>query len=330
MNSRRKLLVAFGASVLAAPLLSFAQQPGKVWRVGFLTARSRPASLDADIFGAFVGGLRELGYVEGKNLALEWRFADGDDRRLAEFAADLARLKVDVIVAQAGPGTLAAQRATATIPIVMSQVGDPVGLGFVASLSRPGKNITGVSNLAGDISSKSLEFLRAAVPKLSRVAVLLNPSTPISPLVLKQVQAAAKPAGIIVSAFEASSVSQIDAAFAAIARSRPGALIVAPDGYFPSRARQITELAAKHRIPAIYSSSVYVEPGGLMSYGENADVTTRRAVTFVDKILKGAKPADLPVEQATQLELIINRKTANTLGLALPQELLLRAAEVIE
>jgi putative ABC transport system substrate-binding protein len=330
MNNRRKLLVLLGAGAFAAPLAAYAQTQGKIWRVGFLTARSRPASLEGDIFGAFVSGLRELGYVEGKNLAIEWRFADGDDRRLAESAADLARLKVDVILAQAGPGTRAAQQATATIPIVMSQVGDPVGLGFVASLSRPGKNITGVSNLAGDISSKSLEFLRAAVPKLSRVALLLNPSTPIAPLILNQIQTSAKPAGIGVLAFEATNPAQIDTAFAAIARARPGALIVAPDGYLPSRSRQITALAAKHRIPAIYSSRFYVESDGLMSYGENGYVTTRRAVGYVDKILKGAKPADLPVEQASQLELVINRATAKALGLALPQELLLRAEQVIE
>jgi putative ABC transport system substrate-binding protein len=330
MNTRRKLLVALGAGALAAPFGSLAQQPDKVWRVGYLTPRSRPASLDADTFGAFARGLRDFGYVEGKNLVIEWRFADGDNARLPGFVADFLRLKVDVIVAGGAPATRAAQQATATIPIVMSNVGDPVGLGLVESLSRPGKNTTGGSSLAGDISNKLLEFLRAAVPRLSRVAVLLNPSSPFASLALKQIQAAAKPAGISVSAFEASSASQIDAAFAAIARSRPGALIVAADFYFPGRAGQITELAAKHRVPAIYAGNLFVEAGGLMSYGENYAVGARRVAVYVDKILKGAKPADLPVEQASQLELVINRKTAKALVLTLPQELLLRAAEVIE
>jgi putative ABC transport system substrate-binding protein len=330
MNNRRKLVIALGAGMLAAPLVTFAQAQGKVWHIGFLTARSRPLSLDADIFGAFVRALRELGYIEGKNLVIEWRFGDGSDKQLADFAADLVRLKVDLILAQAGPGTLAAKQATATIPIVMSQVGDPVGLGFVASLAKPGSNITGVSNLAGDLSSKSLEFLRAIIPNLSRVAVLLNPSTPISPLVLKQIQAAAKVAGISVSAFQASSQTQIDFAFVAIARWRPGALIVAPDGYLPSRARHISDLVAKHKVPAIYASRLYVEAGGLMSYGESPEVTSRRSAAYVDKILKGAKPADLPVEQATQLNLVLNGRAAKALGISFPQELLLRAEQVIE
>jgi putative ABC transport system substrate-binding protein len=330
MNNRRKVLIALGAGAISAAFASFAQQQGKVWRIGYLTPRTRPASLDADAAGALIGGLRDLGYIEGKNIAFEWRFSDGSNVRLAEYAADLVRMKVDVIVAASGPGTRAAQHATDTIPIVMSGVGDPVGLGFVASLAKPGKNITGVSNLAGDISGKSLEFLRALVPKLSRVALLLNPSTPIAPLVLKQVQAVAKPAHIVVAAFEAANPNQIDAAFAAIARSRAEALIVAPDGYFPSRAQQIVDLAAKHRIPASYYSGVFTSAGGLMAYGENPLTSARRPAIYVDKILKGAKPADLPVEQPTQLELILNRTAAKALRLALPQELLLRADKVIE
>ena len=330
MNNRRKLLVALGASMVTMPLSSFAQQQGKVWRIGYLTTRSRPASYDTDIHGAFVRALHDLGYVEGKNLVMEWRFADGHNERLAGFMADLVQLKVDVILVLGGPAARAAQQATSTIPIVMAVVGDPVGLGLVASLSRPGKNITGISNLAGDVSNKLLEFLHVVVPKLSRVAVLLNPSTPISALALKQVRAAAKQAGIGVSVFEATNPGQIDAAFAAMARARLGALMVAPDAYFPSRAQQITELAAKHRVPAIYPSNQYMEAGGLMSYGENNLVSARRAAPYVDKILKGTKPADLPVEQASQLELVINRKTAKALGLTLPQELVLRADQVIE
>jgi putative ABC transport system substrate-binding protein len=330
MHNRRKLLIALVAGAISPSFAVFAQQPGKVWRIGYLTARSRPATFEGDIFGAFLNGLRDLGYAEGKNLTLEWRFAGGSNERLTDFAAELVRLKVDVIVAHGGGGTSAAQKATSTIPIVMAGVGDPVGLGFVTSLARPGKNITGVSTLAGDISSKNLDFLRAAVPKLSRVALLVNPNAPITPIILKQVHATAKPVGIGVSVFEAANAGQIEAAFVAIARAHAGALIVAPDGYFPSRTRQIVDLAEKHRIPAIYSGNIYVDAGGLMSYGENYVVGARRTVAYVDKILRGAKPADLPVEQASQLELTINRKTAKALGLALPQELLLRADKVIE
>ena len=333
MNKRRKLLLALGMGLgpLSAALPSLAQQSAKVWRVGFLGVRPVPPSANPDpLYMGFLQGLRELGYAEGKNLAMVWRSSEGNYERLPSLAAELVRLKVDVIVAPSSPVLRAAQQATATIPIVFIGVGDPVALGFVASLSKPGNNSTGVSNLAGDVSIKSLEFLRALVPKLSRVAVLLNPSSLIGPLVLKQVQAAAKPAGISVSAFEAASESQIDAAFAAMARVRPGALIVTPDPYYTGQARQIAELAAKIRLPAIYSLNAHAEAGGLMSYGENLAVNFRRAAPYVDKILKGAKPADLPVEQPTQIELVINRKAARALGLTIPQELLLRADKVIE
>jgi putative ABC transport system substrate-binding protein len=328
MNRRDAVLATL--ALAAAPVASFAQQQGKVWRIGYLTQRSRPVSLDADSLGAFVRGLHDLGYVEGKNIVMEWRFADGDNERFPGFVADFLRLKVDVIVTVGFPATRAAQQAISTIPIVMAPVGDPVGLGLVESLSRPGKNTTGVSNLSGDTSSKLLEFVRAVVPKLSRVAVLLNPSTPFSALVLKQVQAAAKPSGISVSGLEAINARQIDAAFDAIERLGLEALIVAADVYFPGRARQITEQAAKHRVPAIYSGSQYSLAGGLMSYGESYEVTSRRAANYVDKILKGANPANLPVEQATQLELAINLKTAKALGLTIPQSLLIRADKVID
>jgi putative ABC transport system substrate-binding protein len=330
MNNRRKLVIALGAGVLAGPLVSFAQQQGKVWHIGYLATRSRPASIDAEAFGALVRALRDMGYVEGKNIVMEWRFADGNNDRLPGLAADLLQLKVDLIVASGGPASRAAQQATATVPIVLTGVGNPVGLGLVASLARPGKNITGVSNLSGDLSKKLLEFLRVLVTKLSRVALLLNPSTPISAFVLKQVQAAAEPVGIGVSAFEATNPTQINAAFAAIARGRIGALILATDAYLPSRAQQITELAAKHRIPAIYPTNIYTEAGGLISYGESYVVQARRTATYVDRIFKGAKPADLPVEQAAQVELVVNRKTAKAMGLTVPQELLLRADKVID
>jgi putative ABC transport system substrate-binding protein len=331
MNKRRKLLLAFGLGTLSAAVPSLAQQSAKVWRVGFLGVRSVPPSPNPDpTYMAFLQGMRELGYAEGKNLTMVWRSSEGDYERLPNLASELVSMKVDVIVATGAPAARVAQQATGTMPIVIVGVGDPVGLGLVASLSKPGKNITGVSILAVDVSIKSLEFLRAVVPKLSRVAVLLNPSNPVDHLVLKQIQTAAKPAGIRITVFEATSESQIDAAFAAIARSRPGALIVAPDPYYVGQARQIAELAAKSRIPAIYSFNAHAEAGGLMSYGENLAVHFRRAAPYVDKILKGAKPGDLPVEQPTQIELVINRKAAKALGLTIPQELLLRADRVIE
>jgi putative ABC transport system substrate-binding protein len=273
--------------------------------------------------------MRELGYAEGKNLAMVWRSSEGKNDRLPDLAAELVQLQVEVIVAASSPVLRAALQASGTIPIVFVGVGDPVGLGFVASLSKPGKNITGVSNLAADVSIKSLELLRAAVPKLSRVAVLVNPTNPVDQLVLKQIQSAAKPAGISISVFKASNASQIDAAFAAIAKARPGALIVAPDPYYVGQARQIAELAAKNRVPAIYSFNAHAEAGGLMSYGENLAAHFRRAAPYVDKILKGAKPGDLPVEQPTKLDLVINLKTAKALGLTM-QDLLFRADKVIE
>ena len=328
MNTRRRVVFALGAGAFA-PFASFAQQqPGKVWRIGFLAARSRPVSMDVDPFGTFPQGLRELGYVEGKNIAIDWRFADGKYERLPGLAAELVQLRVDVIVAVGSAEVIAAQKATTSIPIVIGGVGDPVALGLVASLSRPGGNVTGLSNLAVDVSSKNLEFLLAIVPKLPRVAVLRNPTNPANSLAVKQIQAAARTTGVSVSVFEATSASEIDTAFRAIARAHVGALILALDPYFLTQARQIAELATKNRLPAIFPYRQYVEVGGLMSYG--LDVGFRRAASYVDRIIKGAKPADLPIQQPTRFYLVINRKTVKALGLTIPQELLLRADEVIE
>ena len=329
MNTRRKLLIALGSGALAAPFASFAQRPtAKIWRIGFLAARPRFVSMDVDPFSTFPQGLRELGYVEGKNIAIEWRFADGKYERLPGLAVELVRLKVDVIVAVGSAAVIAAQKATTSIPIVIGGVGDPVALGLVASLSRPGGNTTGRANLVVDVSSKSLEFLLAIVPKLSRVAVLLNPTNPSDTLALKQIQATARLTGVRVSVFKATSASEIDTGFRAIARARVGALILAPDPYYLTQARQIAELAAKNHLPAIFSFRQHVEAGGLMSYGP--EVSFRYAAAYVDKIFKGAKPADMPIQQDTRIYLVINRKTAKALGLKVPQELLLRADEVIE
>lgn len=330
MNNRRKFLFALGAGALAAPLSSFAQQQGKVWRVGFLAHRSRPASLDSDFYGAFPRGLRELGYVEGKNLVIEWRFADGKVERLPDLAAELVRLKVDVIVTSSTPTTSAAQKATTMIPIVMGPVADPVGSGFVKSLARPEGNITGLTNILVDISPKHLEMLLSMVPKLTRVAVLINPDNSSNIPMLKSVQAAAQRTSVKILPVEARSPQEIESAFSTMARQNTGAGIVMLDPFFFQQRRQIAELARKHRLPSISATTEYAEAGGLMGYGPNLADIYRRAATYVDKIFKGAKPGDLPVEQPTKFELVINGKTAKALGLIIPQSLLISADKVIE
>jgi putative ABC transport system substrate-binding protein len=331
MNIRRKLVIALGASALAAPLVSFAQQQGKVWRVGFLGSRSRStASSPNPIYDAFVQGMRELGYVENKNLAIEWRFADGKNERLAGLAAELVQLKVDVIVAAGVPPTSAAQKATSTIPIVMGNSIDPVGSGFVASLARPGGNITGLSSLIVDLSPKHFEMLRSMVPKLSRVAILVNPANSGHATILKSVQTAAQKSSVKLLPVQARNPQEIESAFSTMTRENAEAVIVANDGVFTQQQRQIAKLAAKHRLPSVTLRREYVEAGGLMSYGPSFVEQYRRAATHVDKIFKGAKPGDLPVEQPTKFELIINRKTAKALGLTIPQSLLISADKVIE
>jgi putative ABC transport system substrate-binding protein len=330
MNNRRKFLVALGASVIAAPLSSFAQQQGKIWRVGFLSQRGRPDSLDSDQYGAFPRGMRELGYVEGKNLVIEWRFADNDIGRLSDLAEEFVRLKVDVIVAVGSAATSAAQKATVTIPIVMGSTGDPVGSGFVKSLARPGGNITGITNLITEVAPKYLEMLRSMLPRLSRVAVLLNPANSAHGAILKSVQSAAQRAGMTILPAEARTPQEIDSAFSRMARQNAGAVYVVQDPLFTQQRRQIVDLAAMNRLPSITADSGFPETGSLMSYGPNYADSYRRAATYVDKIFKGAKPADLPVEQPTKFELVINGKTAKALGLTIPQSLLVSADKVIE
>jgi len=330
VTTRRKLLIMLGAGALTAPLHSFAQQQGKVWRVGFLSARSRPVSLDSDEYGGFPQGMRELGYVEGKNLLIEWRYAEGKYERLPGLLAELVRLKVDAIVAPGSPVISAAQKVTTTVPIVVVNAQDPVGSGLIKSLAHPGGNITGLSSLAVDISPKHLEMLLGMVPKLTHVAVLVNFDNPSHPVTLKNVQAAAQKANVKVLPVEARTAPEIEKAFSAMAREKAGAVIVARDALFLQQARQIAELAAKHRLPTISGIREHIEAGGLMTYGPNSTDSFRRAATYVDKIIKGEKPANLPVEQPTKFELVINRKTANALGLTIPQSLLIMADRVIE
>jgi len=330
MNNRRKLLIVLGTGALAAPFGSFAQQQGKVWRVGFLAMRSPTASNPVATYGAFVEGMRELGYVEGKNLIIEWRSAEGQVERLPTLAAELVQLKVDVIVAAGVQPTSAAQKATTTIPIVMGNSIDPVGSGFVASLVRPGGNITGLSNLIGDLGPKHFEMLRSMVPKLSRVAILVNPTNSGHATILKTVQTAAQKSSVKLLSVQARTPQEIESAFSTMTQDNAEAVIVANDLFFNQQRRQLAELAAKNRLPLVAATREYVEAGGLMSYGPSFAENYRRAATYVDKIFKGAKPGDLPVEQPTKFEMFINRKTAKALGLTIPQSLLISADKIIE
>ena len=329
-STRRKLLIALGAGTLTAPFGSFAQQQGKIWRVGFLSSRPRPTSLDSDYVGAFPRGMRELGYVEGKNLVIEWRFAEGRAELLPVLAAELLQLKVDVIVINGIGAAIAAQKATTTIPIIFAYIGDPVTGGFVKSLARPGGNITGLSNLSGDFITKHLQFLLDVVPRLTRVAVLTHPDNALAVLQRKQVQAAGQKTRVTIVPVEARTAPEIDQAFGVMAHEKAGAVIVINDTFFIQQRPQIVELATKNRLPSISMLREYAEAGGLMSYGSSISDNFRRVATYVDKIFKGAKPGDLPVEQPTKFELIINGKTAKTLGLKIPQSLLISADKVIE
>jgi len=331
MNQRRKLLAAFGLCTLAASFGSLAQQQGKVRRIGFLALRSRPTPSTPDVsYDAFTQGIRELGYVEGKNLVVEWRFADGKYERLSSLATELVRLKLEVMVSHSTPGIQALQKATNTIPIVAAVVGDPVASGFAASLARPGGNITGLSNIPVDLSPKHIELLKLMMPALSRTAVLVNPGNLSHPAILKGVHAAAQQLGVKILPVDARNSEEIERGFSEMKRERADGVIILGDSLFVGQRRQIIDLSARNPLLSMFYFREDVEAGGLMSYGQNLADFYRRAATYVDKILKGAKPAELPIEQPTKIHLAINRKTAKALGLVIPQELLLRADEVIE
>ena len=308
--------------------LAEAQQPGKVPRIGFLSGVSR-ATLSGRV-DSFRQGLRELGYVEGKNIVIEWRFAGGKLDKLPALAAELVRLKVDVIVTAAPPLTRAAKQATVTIPIVMAFDDDPVGSGFVASLNRPGGNITGLSTQSPEISGKQLEFLREIVPKLSRVGVLGDVTRPGIPQALREINVVADAFRVQVQYLEVRGPKDIETAFRAATKERADALIVLGSPVLRSQQKQVVDLAVKSRLPAIYNVAEFVEDGGLMTYGVNINDLYRRAATYVDKILKGVKPADLPIEQPKKFELIINLKAAKQIGLTIPPNVLARADKVIK
>jgi putative ABC transport system substrate-binding protein len=323
---RRGFVAALTLGLLGAPPALLAQPRNKVARIGFFAAGSASAAIQQP----FLQGMRELDLVEGQDFTVDWRFAAGRYDRLPSLAAELVRLKVDVIVAVTTLCVQATHHATTTTPIVMVGVPDPIGEGFATSLSRPGGNITGLSNIVTEVSSKHLELLQVAVPRLSLVAVLINPGNPSDALILEQIQGTAYTRRIKVLPIEATTAAQIETGFAAISRARAQALIVATDPYFDVLQKLIITLATDSRLPCISSSREMTEAGGLMSYGQDLALHYRRAATYVDKILKGAKPGSLPIEQPTVLEFVINRKTARVLGLAIPRELELRADSVIE
>jgi putative ABC transport system substrate-binding protein len=299
--------------------------------VGFLAGRARSTPSKPDIYyDAFGQGLRELGYTEGKNLVIEWRFAEGKYDRFPALAAELVALRVDVLVTHITAGVRALHRATKTIPIVSTSITDPVGLGFAASLARPGGNVTGVANVSFDATSKRVELLTTMLPKLSRLAVLLNPAAGIDAAYRETIQQAVQARGITLVPVYARSPEDIETAFSTITRDRADALLVVNDGFFLGQARQLAELSVKHRVPSIFPYSQIAAAGGLMSYGQNFVKQYRKAAVYVDKILKGAKPADLPIEQPTEFELVINRKTAAAFGLSIPAALAVRADKIIE
>ena len=274
--------------------------------------------------------MRELGYVEGRNLKIEWRFAHGKYEAFPALAAELVRLDVEVIVSQGTPGTKAAQAATRSIPIVFPSLSDPIGSGIVSNLAKPTGNTTGLtdSNLA--LAPKQLQVLKTLNPSLSRVAILINPSNPAHPNVLKDVQSAAGNVGLRVTPSRVASVTEVDSAFEAIARQKIVAIIVPADGFLIGQARHIADLARKRHVASLFGDREGAYAGGLLSYGQNLVEQYKQAATYVDKILKGAKPADLPIEQPTQIELVINKRTAKELGMVIPNEILLRADKVIE
>ncbi len=316
--------VAFG--LLVVPLASLAQQVGKVYRVGML--ETTPMAMNAANLAAFRQGLRDLGYVEGSNLIIEYRSTDGHIERFVDLAAELVGMKVDVIVARQSAAAIAAKNASRTIPVVMTATGDP--LLVVESLAHPGGNITGLSSVTVDIESKRLGLLRELVPSSTRIAALYNMRSPTNPGQWQQIETAARSMGIQALLLDVRKPEDLGPAFEAAIKQRTDGLIVGQDGLLQANRKLIVDLAANHRLPAIYRSMDWVEAGGLMAYGPNYPDLYRRAATYVDKILKGAKPGDLPIEQPTRFELIINLKAAKALGLTIPPSLLLRADEVIQ
>jgi len=323
---RRLVRATLAGAALAAMAGTRAQSSSAPKRIGFLASDSMSTKLHE----GFRTGLREVGLVEPRQVTIEWRFAEGRYERLPALARELVKLDVDVLVASTALAVQATRQATPRIPIVMIAVPDPVGEGFASSLSRPNGNITGLSSNVTEASGKHVELMNAVVPKLARAAILINPQNPSDALILEQVQGAAYSRGIKVLPFEASRTGEIDAAFAAMARQRVEGVIVAADPFFDVQWDQVAALAARHRLPSIFSSHGAVDAGGLMSYGQDLAQHYRRAAGYVDRILHGAKPANLPIEQPTMLELVVNLRVARAIGVAVPSELRVRADRLVE
>ena len=325
---RRAFMGTLAGGLLAAPLIDEAQPAGKVWRIGVLETTS--VALNAANLEAFRQGLRELGYVERQNYAIEYRSADGRPERFPDLAAELVRLKVDLIVTRGTPAVLAAKNATRTIPIVMATSGDALGTGVVSGLARPGGNVTGLSTINAELVGKRLGLLKEAMPGIARIAVVQNMSNPTLVTQRKLIEAAARSLGFQPQFLDVRTPEDLGRAFDTAIKQHADAVHVGSDSLTQTNRRRIVDLSAKHRLPSIYSSRDFVDAGGLMAYGVSYPAAYRRAATYVDKILKGANPGDLPVEQSTNFEFVINLKTAKALGLTIPQSLLGRADEVIQ
>jgi len=326
VTDRRTFLVTLAGGIVGVPLPGRAQQPARIPRIGVIGERTASDSFVA----AFRQALRDLGYVEGQNILVEFRSTNGMLDRVPEIARELVRMPVDVLVVGGGVSAQYAKAATTTVPIVFTTVGDPVGIGLVAGLSRPGGNATGMSNLQSELGAKQLELLKEVAPRITRAAVLYNPGSPISAAVVRGVQDVARPLAIELLLVDVRHPDEVPSVLSALAGRRADAVLVLSDPVFGSHLAKIAQATAKLRLPSVYSRREFAVAGGLLAYGPNFEDNYRSAATYVDKILKGAKPAELPVQQPTKLELIINRKTANSLGLAIPQSVLLRANEVIQ
>jgi putative tryptophan/tyrosine transport system substrate-binding protein len=322
---RREFIALLGSAAASWPLAAHAQQPGRMWRIGLIAH-----SFDKKSADAFREVFRELGYVEGQNIIVEQRYAEGKAERFREFAEEMVRLKVDIILVFTTPAALAAKNATTTIPIVFPTAIDPVGTGVITSLRHPGGNVTGGAILFAELCAKRLQLLKEVVPGLSRTAVVWNAANPANALALRETQDAARTLGVVLQSHEVKDLKDFEGAFAIMAKERPDALLVLEDSLTFHYRKEIVDFATQQRLPSMFAQRDGVDAGALMSYGVSFPEIMRRAAIYVDKILKGAKPGDLPVEQATKFELVINLKTARALGLTIPPTLLATADEVIE
>jgi putative ABC transport system substrate-binding protein len=328
MNHRRKLVIALGAGVLSAPLACFAQQQGKIWRIGVLS--QRPVTLPNDYFAALPAGLKELGYVEGRNLAIVWRTADNDVTKFPALAAELGGLHLDAIVTGASSATAALLKAKVKSPIVMVNQTDPIAAGFIESLSRPGGNVTGITSINEELGPKQLELLLETIPKAAPIAVLCSVQSPSSGINFSAIESNARKIGVSVLRSDVRTATDISDVFALMKKNQIKAIIVMSDGLFNGNRKLIADLALKHHLPSISVIREFAEAGGLMSYGPSYADGFRRAAVYVDKIIKGAKPAVLPVERPTKFELVVNQRSAKALGIKIPNSILVQATKVIE